>query len=156
VIIGNWGYRCIGWFELLLGVPLALLSAPISFLGLPKSLFFLVLVPTGGWLAWHGAGLARARVVADESGLEIRERHTRRVRWDQVRSIDAPQPGEWTSRYDPTAAMATVLLVSGELIPLAAVATWLRPAFWRAGVPRRLARQVAILRALHARYGTSQ
>ncbi|MFD6071543.1 MULTISPECIES: PH domain-containing protein [Amycolatopsis] len=152
VTVRNWGYRCLGWLHVVIGVPIAVVSVPLTFAHLPESLFFLVLVPVFGCLAWYGAGLARARVVADESGLEIRGWRTVRVRWVEVVSIDAPEPGAPSARYDFTAAMARVLLTSGRSVPLAAVAAWLRPTFWRSGTPKKLAADLAILRAQHARH----
>ncbi len=118
----------------------------------PETLCVLRLAPVFGVLAWYGFGLARARVAADEFGLEIRAWRTHRVPWAEVVSIDAPQPGESSTRYDFTAAWATVLLRSERCLPIVAVTTWLRPTFWRSGTPRKLADSVARLRAEHARY----
>src|SRR5690242_17393627 len=90
----------------------------------PQALCVLVLVPVFGALAWYGFGLARARVVADEFGLEIRAWKAHRVGWADV--LDrSPRPGERSARYDFTAAMATAHLASGRLLPMVAVAAWL-------------------------------
>lgn len=154
--VRNWGHRCLGWSHVVISVPIAVVSVPLSFADPPASLFFLVLVPVFGCLAWYGVGLARARVVADESGLEIRGWRTVRVRWVQVVSIDAPEPGTPSARHDFTATMARVLLTSGQSVPLAAVAAWLRPSLWRSGTPTKLATDLAMLRAQHARYRTGR
>jgi PH (Pleckstrin Homology) domain-containing protein len=152
VTVRNWGLRCFGWLHVVISVPIAVVSVPLTFVDLPGSLFCLLLVLGFGCLAWYGVGLARARVVADESGLEIRGWRTVRVRWAQVASIDAPEPGEPSARYDFTAAMARVVLTSGQSVPLVAVAAWLRPTFWRSGTPKKMATDLAMLRAQHARY----
>jgi len=154
VTVRNWGHRCLGWLTVAISVPITVASVALMFADLPASLFFLVLVPVFGCLAWYGAGLARARVVADDSGLEIRGWRTLRVPWAQVVSIDAPEPGAPSARYDFTAATARVFLTSGRSVPLAAVAAWLRPTLWRSGTPKKLAKDLAMLRAQHARYRT--
>jgi hypothetical protein len=151
VMVMNRGHRIVGWLHILIGVPIVAGSVVLAVMN-PEALCALILAPVFGALAWFGFGLARARVVADEFGLEIRAWRTHRVPWGEVVSIDAPRPGESSSRYDFTAAMARALLASGRVLPMVAVATWLRPTFWGSGTPRKLADSVAKLRAQQSRY----
>jgi hypothetical protein len=151
VTVTNGFHRIVGWLHILIGVPIIVGSVVLTVM-YPESLCVLFLVPVFGALVWFGFGLARARVVADEFGLEVRAWRTHHVPWADVVSIDAPRPGESSFRYDFTAAMARVLLRSGRALPMAAVATWLRPTFWGSGTPRRLASSVAQLRAQQSRY----
>jgi hypothetical protein len=151
VTVTNRGHRIVGWLHILGGMSMVVGSVVLTVM-YPEALCVLVLAPVFGALAWFGIGLARARVVADEFGLEIRAWRTHRVPWTEVVSIDAPRPGEPSFRYDFTAAMARVLLTSGRDLPMVAVATWLRPTFWRSGTPRKLANSVAQLRTQQSRY----
>ena len=152
VTVTNRGHRILGWVHILIGGTIVVGSIVLAVTYGPESLCVLLLAPLFGALAWYGFGLARARVVADEFGLEIRAWRTHRVPWAKVVSIDAPRPGESSAQYDFTAAMASALLTSGRSLKMVAVASWLRPTFWRSGTPTKLAESVARLRAQQARY----